>query len=223
MTMSDEKEADRKGFGAVMEQRTILYGTGNPAKLDAMRRRLRTLGVEVIGLDEMRERGCAIPAVPENGNTPLENARLKARAYFEAFHMPVFSCDSGLFFDNVSEEDQPGVHVRTINGKYLTDEEMVAHYIGLVHKYGNLTAHYKNAICLILDEHSEYEAMEPSMESEKFIITDKPHARTKKGFPLDSLSLDIKTGKYYYDLPEEALDQVAVEDGFLQFFAGVLR
>ena len=207
----------------VMEQRTILYGTGNPAKLDAMRRRLRTLGVEVIGLNEMRERGCTIPAVPENGNTPLENARLKARAYFEAFHVPVFSCDSGLFFDNVSEEDQPGVHVRTINGKYLTDEEMVAHYTGLVHKYGNLTAHYKNAICLILDEHSEYEAMEPSMESEKFIITDKSHARTKKGFPLDSLSLDIKTGKYYYDLPEEALDQVAVEDGFLQFFAGVLR
>ncbi len=115
------------------------------------------------------------------------------------------------------------MHVRTVNGKYLTDEEMVAHYTGLVHKYGNLTAHYKNAICLILDEHSEYEAMEPSMESEKFIITDKPYARTKKGFPLDSLSLDIKTGKYYYDLPEEALDQVAVEDGFLQFFSGVLR
>lgn len=223
MTMSDEKETGRKGFGMAMEQRTILYGTGNPAKLDAMRRRLRTLGVEVIGLNEMREKGYSIPNVSENGTTPLENARLKARAYFEAFHMPVFSCDSGLFFDNVSEEDQPGVHVRTINGKYLTDEEMVAHYTGLVHKYGNLTAHYKNAICLILDEHSEYEAMEPSMESEKFIITDKAHARTKNGFPLDSLSLDIKTGKYYYDLPEEALDQVAVEDGFLQFFAGVLR
>lgn len=223
MTMSDERETDRKGFGMAMEQRTILYGTGNPAKLDAMRRRLHALGVEVIGLNEMREKGYTIPVVPENGTTPLENARLKARAYFEAFHMPVFSCDSGLFFDNVSEEDQPGVHVRTINGKYLTDEEMVAHYTGLVHKYGNLTAHYKNAICLILDEHSEYEAMESSMESEKFIITDKPHARTKKGFPLDSLSLDIKTGKYYYDLPAEALDQVAVEDGFLQFFAGVLR
>lgn len=25
----------------------------------------------------------------------------------------------GLYFDNVPDEDQPGVHVRTVNGKYL--------------------------------------------------------------------------------------------------------
>ena len=40
----------------------------------------------------------------------------------------------------------------------------------------------------------------------------------KPGFPLDSLSIDIKTGKYYYDLAAEELDVVAVEDGFLEFF-----
>ena len=40
----------------------------------------------------------------------------------------------------------------------------------------------------------------------------------KQGFPLDSLSIDIRTGKYYYDLAAEELDVVAVEDGFLEFF-----
>ena len=61
------------------------------------------------------------------------------------------------------------------------------------------------------------------MESEKFILTDKPHsAIRKKGFPLDSISLDIKTNKYYYDLPTDRLEQVAVEDGFLDFFKRIL-
>ena len=196
----------------------ILYGTGNSAKLSAMKRRLEPLGIELIGLQDIKAMGRTIPDVEENGVTPLENARLKAKAYYQAFQMPVFSCDSGLYFDNVPEEIQPGVHVRTVNGKYLNDEEMQAYYAGLAGKYGNLTARYCNAICFVQDENTVYEAMEPSMESERFLLTDRIHPIRKKGFPLDSLSIDIKTGKYYYDLPEGALDRVAVEDGFLEFF-----
>lgn len=196
----------------------ILYGTGNPAKLEAMKRRLEPLGIELIGLQDIKARGLAIPEVEENGTTPLENARLKAAAYYKAFRIPVFSCDSGLYFDNVPEEIQPGVHVRTIKGKYLSDEEMQAYYAGLAKKYGNLTARYCNAICFVQDDNTVYEAMEPSMESERFLLTDRVHPIRKKGFPLDSLSVDIKTGKFYYDLPEGALDRVAVEDGFLDFF-----
>lgn len=202
----------------------LLYGTGNPAKLDAMKRRLENLGIELIGLHDLKAEGATIPAVPEDGNTPLENARQKATAYYKAFQMPVFSCDSGLYFDNVPEEIQPGVHVRTVNGNYLSDEQMLEYYSGLAKQYGNLTARYKNAICFVMDENRIYEAMEPSMESERFILTDTPHSTIrKKGFPLDSISLDRKTGQYFYDLPAEKLDQVAVEDGFLEFFQKVLR
>lgn len=196
----------------------ILYGTGNPAKLSAMKRRLEPLGIELIGLQDIKAMGRTIPEVEENGVTPLENARMKAKAYYEAFRLPVFSCDSGLYFDNVPEEIQPGVHVRTINGKCLTDEEMQAYYAGLARQYGDLTARYCNAICFVQDENTVYEAMDSSMESERFLLTDRIHPIRKKGFPLDSLSIDIKTGKYYYDLPEGALDRVAVEDGFLEFF-----
>lgn len=202
----------------------LLYGTGNPAKLSAMKQRLAKLDIEVIGLNDLKEEGITIPEVPEDGATPLENARQKATAYYEAFQMPVFSCDSGLYFDNVPEEVQPGVHVRTINGKSLSDEQMIEYYAGLVKQYGNLTAKYKNAICFVMDKEHIYEAMEPSMESEKFILTDIPHSMVrKKGFPLDSMSIDRKTNKYYYDLPAERLEQVAVEDGFLLFFQRVLN
>lgn len=202
---------------------TLLYGTSNPAKLSAMRSRLQELNIELLSLNDMRESGYEIPRASEDGNTPLENARQKAKAYYEAFRIPVFSCDSGLYFDNVPDEIQPGVHVRTVDGKYLTDEEMMAHYAGLAKRYGGLTARYKNAICLVMDEEHIYEAMEESMESDRFIITDTPHPIVKKGFPLDSLSIDIKTNKYYYDLPKEELEQVAVEDGFLEFFQKILK
>lgn len=202
----------------------LLYGTGNLAKLSAMRNRLEQLDIELIGLNDMRAEGKIVPKVIEDGNTPLENARLKAMAYYEAFQIPVFSCDSGLYFDNVPDEVQPGVHVRNVNGKCLSDDEMIDYYSGLVKAYGNLVARYRNAICFVMDNTHIYETMEPSMESEKFILTDKPHSTIRKeGFPLDSISLDIKTNKYYYDLPEDKLEQVAVEDGFLEFFKNILN
>lgn len=201
----------------------LLYGTGNRAKLSVMRSRLKQLDIELIGLDDLRAEGKTIPQVVEDGKSPLENARLKATAYYEAFYIPVFSCDSGLYFDNVPEAIQPGVYVRNVNGKCLTDDEMIDYYSGLVKIYGNLVARYRNAICFVQDDTHIYEAMEPSMESEKFILTDRPHSIVrKKGFPLDSISLDIKTNKYYYDLPTNRLEQVAVEDGFLDFFKRVL-
>ena len=202
----------------------LLYGTGNPAKLSAMQSRLKQLDIELIGLNDLRNEGKDLPKIVENGKTPLENARRKAMAYYEVFHMPVFSCDSGLYFDNVPDEVQPGVHVRNVNGKCLSDDEMIDYYSGLVKIYGNLVARYKNAICFVLDDVHIYEAMELSMESEKFILTDKPHSRIRKeGFSLDSLSLDIRTKEYYYDLPEDKLEKVAVEDGFLEFFKKVLE
>lgn len=200
----------------------LLYGTGNQAKLASMKRRLEREDIELIGLEDLRAEGIFIPKVPEDGNTPLENARQKAKAYYESFRIPVFSCDSGLYFDKVPEEVQPGVHVRTVKGNCLSDDQMIEYYAGLVKQYGNLTARYKNAICLVMDEEHIYESMDPSLESEKFILTDKPHSIVrKKGFPLDSMSIDIKTNKYYYDLPAEKLERVAVEDGFLVFFEKV--
>ncbi len=195
----------------------LIYGTHNPAKVDAMQKRLKTLGIEIISLEEL---DVSLPDVEEGGSSPLENARLKAKAYYQALHRPVFSCDSGLYFDGVPQEDQPGVHVRTVHGKCLTDEEMVEHYTRLAAKYGGLRARYRNAICLVLDEGHVYEAMEESMESEPFLLVSAARPIRRKGFPLDSFSVDLETGKYYYDLEDAdaTLDQVAVEDGFLEFF-----
>lgn len=199
----------------------LLYGTGNPAKLEAMRRRLQPLDIELIGLKDLK---MEIPYIEEDGRTPLENAEKKAVGYYKAFGIPVFSCDSGMYIDDLPPELQPGVHVRTINGKYLNDDEMIAYYSGLAQRFGNLTARYRNAICFVKDEDHIFKAMEESMASKPFIITAKPHSVIRKpGFPIDSISIDIRTGKYFYDLDAKELDQVAVEDGFLEFFEKILK
>lgn len=115
------------------------------------------------------------------------------------------------------------MHVRNVNGKCLSDEEMIAYYTGLVKQYGNLTARYRNAICFVMDADHIYEAMDESLDSEIFLLTDKPHGTIRKeGFPLDSISLDRRTNKYYYDLKEDEMEQFAVEDGVLLFFQKVL-
>ena len=200
----------------------LLFGTGNQAKLNVMKIRLKPLGINLIGLEDLKKEGYTVPSVPETGNTPLENARQKAMAYYQVFKMPVFSCDSGLYFDEVPDEIQPGVHVRNVNGRCLSDDEMIAYYTGLAKQYGNLTAYYQNAICLVLDETQIFETMDPSIASEPFLLTDTPHSKIRKArFPLDCISLDLKTGKYYYDMPKEELEQLAVEDGVLAFFEGV--
>ena len=201
----------------------LLFGTGNQAKLNVMKNRFKPLGINLIGLEDLKKEGYTVPSVPETGNTPLENARQKAIAYYQVFKMPVFSCDSGLYFDEVPDEIQPGVHVRNVNGRCLSDDEMIAYYTGLAKQYGNLTAYYQNAICLVLDETQIFETMDPSIASEPFLLTDTPHSKIRKaGFPLDCISLDLKTGKYYYDMPKEELEQLAVEDGVLAFFEGVI-
>lgn len=144
----------------------ILYGTTNQGKLHAMKKSVEGMDIEIIGL---RDLGCDLPVIVENGKTPLENAELKARAYFKAFHMPVFSCDSGLYFDE------------------LTDEE------------------------------HHYSSMDMSIATEPFILVTRPHAKRVPGFPLDSLSIDIATGKYYYDLEVKDVS-TSVDDGVRAFF-----
>ena len=194
----------------------ILYGTGNPAKLQAMCANLSKLDIEIIGLKDMEGE---FPNAPEDGNTPLENARHKAWTYFHYYQIPVFSCDSGLYIEGIPDELQPGVHVRTVHGKTLTDDEMRDYYSGLAAKYGDLTAQYINAICLIIDETHVYESMDESLFGEKFLITSKPHSSIRRpGFPIDSLSKDIASGKYYYDLEQGNVDKLVEYPGFAVLF-----
>lgn len=203
-----------------MSKITLLFGTGNPSKLNTMRESLEGLDIELSSLRDMEK---SPPEVDESGSSPLENARIKALAYFRFYGVPVFSLDSGLFFENVPEELQPGVHVRNVAGKHLSDNEMIAYYSALAREYGGrLTARYKNALCLVMSENEVYQSMDESLWGKAFYLTDTPHKRVHtEGFPLDRLSVDIESGEYYYDLPKSVESSMNI--GFRRFFENYLK
>jgi len=183
-----------------------------------MKNALKSFDIELISLHDINN---PLPTINENGTTPLENAELKARAYYEAFGMPVFSCDSGLYFDELEENEQPGLHVRRINGKELTDDEMIQYYASLAERHGGrITGRYRNAIYFILDEEHHYSSMDMSIATEPFVLGTVPHPKRVEGFPLDSLSIDIATGKYYYDLEVKDVS-TSVDDGVRAFFGAI--
>lgn len=192
----------------------LLYGTSNPAKIEFMQKRLDPLGIHVLSLTDI---GAPQIEIDESGNDPLENARIKALSYYEALKIPVFSCDSGLYIKGLSDDRQPGVHIRRVQDKILTDDEMITYYANLADEFGGkMIAHYQNAICFVKDESTIYEHMGADIASEPFLITSIPHEKRSEGFPIDSLSVEIESGKYYNDL--ERLGKIYAEDGFAAFF-----
>lgn len=208
----------------------FIYGTGNEAKFRSMQRTLDGLPIELTGLWQAADRkGIDLPEVAETGSSPLENARIKSEIYYELFGKPVFSCDSGLYLWNsvtgemLPEKLQPGIHVRGRGSHRLEDDELITYYTGLVREFGPILARYKNGISLILDEEHRWESMEESLWGEAFLFTDKPHQKRIKGFPLDSISLEISSGKYYYDLEDNLQDQIAAEKGFRHFFQQIVK
>lgn len=193
----------------------LIYGTGNKGKLNLMREYLEGLDLEIIGLDEVD----AILEEPEEcGKKPLENARQKAEYYYSVLKQPVFSCDSGLFIEGLSEEEQPGVHVRNVNGKRLTDAEMTAHYREIAHRLGGkCKAKYVNGICLVLSDTEKYESDGEEIGSEPFFLVEEAVAQRDEGFPLDPISIEPKSGKYFTECNDRG-DYGPSRNGFRRFF-----
>ena len=194
----------------------LIYGTHNPSKLESMIQMLDGLNVRITGLGTLDMK---TNEVEETGKDPLSNATQKAMSYFEQIKQPVFSCDSGLYFEGVDERDQPGVLIKRIHGNNLTHREMLSYYSNLATRYGGkLIAYYKNSICLVMNENSIYKYDGEDINSEKFYIVDKPHEKYRDGFPLDSLSVEIASMKYYYDLEDNKNESLGIISGFRGFF-----
>jgi XTP/dITP diphosphohydrolase len=199
----------------------LIYGTYNPAKFDGMVETIADIEIELIKLSSLGEH---LIESNESGNDPLSNAEEKALNYYKQIKKPVFSCDSGLYFKGIKESEQPGVKIRRVNGKKLNDLEMMNHYMCLANEYGGkLVAYYRNAICLVMDENNIIRYDGDDLNSEEFYIVNKAHSKIVDGFPLDSISVHIKSGKYYYDIDDANQDDTGLINGFHNFFKRLIH
>lgn len=176
----------------------VLFATENESKAKRFEKGLLENNIKLITINDIEEK----VDVEENGKNALENALIKARTYAKLTNMPVFAMDDNLYIENIPEEKQPGMYVRRVNGKRLSDYEMIEYYSKLAHEYGEdgkLTCRWVYGMAVINDGvESTY-----TWSKEDFYIVDKPSEKINPGYPLNTISVNKKLNKYFTDITEE--------------------
>ena len=176
--------------------REVLFATTNPAKVKSYKEELKKIGIE---LKTIKDLDINID-VEENGKNAIENACIKAKAYYNVAKMPTIGMDNNLFIEELPEEKQPGTYVRRINGKYLTDDEMIEYYTKLVKEYGGrLTAKWVYGMAI----YNGKEEKTYTWSKDHFYFIDKPSKKRNTGYPLDSITIVPEFNKYLVELTEK--------------------
>lgn len=174
----------------------VLFATTNLAKVKKYKKALEEKGIELITINDLDFK----LNIDENGKNAIENAYIKAKTYYDVTKMTTIGMDNCLFIEELPEEKQPGTHVRRINGKELTDEEMIVYYTNLVKEYGGrLTAKWVYGMVIYNGE----EKKEYTWTKSNFYLVDKPCNKRNPGYPLDSISVMPENNQYWLELTEE--------------------
>lgn len=132
--------------------RRIIVATGNRGKLEEIRSALDFPGWEFVTAADL---GADTLHVEETGETLLDNARLKAHAYREAFGLAALADDSGLEVDVLGGE--PGVYSSRYAGETATDadnnKKLLAALAGTPCE--RRTARFRSVIVLVAEDGTE--------------------------------------------------------------------
>ena len=197
----------------------ILFATGNESKVNRFKEKLLEKGILLKSLKDININ----LEVEENGKTAIENAEIKAKAYYDATKMTTMAMDDTMYIDNIPEDKQPGVFVRRVNGKRLNDEEMIEYYTNLVKTYGKdgkLNTKWILGMAIIKDgKISTY----TDVTSEYYLV-DTPAKDMKEGYPLSSILVNRKVDKYDIYLSEEDKKIGQADDaGFIDFIEKTIK
>ena len=176
----------------------ILFATGNESKAKRFKKQLLENNVELITINDIEQK----IDVAEDGKDAIENALIKARAYANISKFPILAMDDNLYIDNVPADKQPGMFVRRVNGKRLSDEEMIEYYSNLARVYGDdgrLTCRWVYGMALICNGVEKTY----TWSKEDFYIVDKPSNKINPGYPLNSISINKKLNKYFTDITDD--------------------
>lgn len=179
----------------------VLFATTNPAKVKKYSDELKKRNIELITIKDLNIN----LHIDENGNDAIENALIKAKAYYEATGLTTIGMDNTLFIEELPQNKQPGTHVRRVNGKELSDDEMIQYYTSLVKEYGGkLTAKWVYGMVIYSGEKIEKYTWNKS----NFYFVETPSEIRNPGYPLDSISIIPELNKYFVELTEEENDEI---------------
>lgn len=177
----------------------ILFATKNPAKIDFYATELAKKGYEVLTLNDLPEE----IEIIENGKDCIENAMIKAKTCYDKTKITTIGIDDNLFIEGLSEEQQPKNHVRRVNGKYLSDDEMIEHYTKVANDLGGkANAYWLHGIAIC--KNGDTKTFEKRSD---MMITNTISKVRHEGYPLDSICMNLKTGKYQSELTKEEIEQ----------------
>lgn len=194
----------------------IIFATSNESKAKRFSKGLKELGIEVLSLKDIDVK----LDVKEDGNTAIENALIKARECYRKTRRPSMGMDDTLYMEGVPKDLQPGLFVRRVNGKNLTDEEMIEHYTNLVKEYGvdgriNCKWIYGLAVINEKGEEATY-----TWSKDDFYMVSTKSDKINPGYPLNSISKYKKLDKYFTEVTLEDMKLIEVnEDDVVDFIA----
>lgn len=184
----------------------VLFATTNPAKLKMYGKTLQEKGYEVVTLKDLN----ITTEVEETGTTLEENAIIKANAYYNISKLPTIAVDDALILENVEDHLQPGTNVRRINGKRLTDEEMIIYYTDLVNKYGidgKLNGYFFKGVAIKTEK-----GIKSVEEKSPHCFKNTSSKQINEGYPLASMQWVEELKKYKVELTEKEKEQLEYKD-----------
>jgi len=185
----------------------VLFATENESKAKRFKNGLLKNNIKIITINDIEKK----IDVDENGKNAIENALIKARTYANDYDLPVFAMDDNLYIEGIPDDKQPGMYVRRVNGKRLSDDEMIKYYSNLAHVYGEngkLTCRWVYGIAVINNGiESTY-----TWSKEDFYIVDKPSNKINPGYPLNTISVNKKLNKYFTDITEDEKQELKEDE-----------
>ena len=175
----------------------VLFATTNPAKVKKYADKLAEKNVELLTIKDLNLN----LEINENGKNAIENAKIKAKAYYEETGITTIGMDNTLFIEELPEEKQPGTHVRRVNGKELSDDEMIEYYTNLINSVGgNSISYYITGLALV----GENGIVTTEIKEDEFILSSTiSKNRNHRGNPLDVMTIDPIINKYYTEMSDE--------------------
>lgn len=173
----------------------VLFATTNPSKVKRFKEKLLKYDIELLCLKDVNIKNDCV----EDGSTAIENALIKARSCAKLTNMPVLAMDDTLYIDDIPDNLQPGLYVRRVNGKVLTDEEAINYYTNLVRTYGKddkLMCKWIYGMALIYNGR-EYTY---TWSLENSYIVNEPSKVMNPGYPFNSITKNKKNNMYYSEM-----------------------